>query len=38
MSVWSWRKIVECSAEFYIDSMVHVQVGNDVSGFRLMFD
>ena len=30
-SVWSWRKIVESSAEFYVDSRAHVWVGNDVS-------
>ena len=30
-SVWSWRKIVESSAEFYIDSMACVWVGNDMS-------
>ena len=37
-SVWSRRKIVEISAEFYIDSMACVRVGNDVSVFRLMLD
>ena len=31
-SVWSWRKIVESSAEFiYVDSWACVRVGNDVS-------
>ena len=31
-SVWSWRKIVESSAEFLcIDSRACVRVGNDVS-------
>ena len=30
-SVWSWRKIVESSAEFYVDSRACVRVGNDVS-------
>ena len=29
-SVWSWRKIVESSAEFYVDSKVCVRVGNCV--------
>ena len=26
-SVWSWRKIVESSAEFYVDSRACVRVG-----------
>ena len=30
-SVWSWRKIVENSAEFYTDCMEYVPVRNDVS-------
>ena len=30
-SVWSWREIVESSAEFYVDSRACVRVGNDVS-------
>ena len=30
-SVWSWRKIVESSAEFYVDSRACVRVGNDMS-------
>ena len=30
-NVWSWRKIVESSADFYVDSRACVRVGNDVS-------
>ena len=30
MSVWSWRKFVENSTEFNIDSKACVRVGNDV--------
>ena len=30
-SVWSWRKIVESSAEFYVDSRACVLMGNYIS-------
>ena len=30
-SVWSWKKIVESSADFYVDCMACVRVGNDAS-------
>ena len=36
-SVWSWRKIVESSAEIYIDSRACVWVGNG-DCFQLMLD
>ena len=35
-SVWSWRKIVKSSAEFFVDCRVCVRVGNDVSEWFLV--
>ena len=37
-SVGNWRKLLKAVQSYYVDCRACVRVGNDASGFRLMFD